>query len=72
VSDESLLPFLSEFDPPVRAEGSIDPLGLYPIAGALVMRRSDQVAQRLAARRTVGREMGVVDGDHVRHAAPVR
>ena len=46
MSDESLLPFLSAFDPPVRAEGSIDPLGLYPIADALGVRLASGVRER--------------------------
>jgi|CXWL01.1.fsa_nt_gi hypothetical protein len=46
MSDESLLPFLTEFDPPLRAEGSIDPLGLYPIADALGVRLASGVRER--------------------------
>jgi len=46
MSDESFLPFLTEFDPPLRAEGSIDPLGLYPIADALGVRLASGVRER--------------------------
>ena len=40
------LPLLSEYDPPVRAEGSIDPLGLYSIADALGVRLAPGVRER--------------------------
>src|SRR6516165_8532558 len=33
-----LMPFLSEADPQITAEGSIDPLGIYSIADALAVR----------------------------------
>lgn len=46
MSDESILPFLTEFDPPLRAEGSIDPLGLYPTADALGVRLAPGVRER--------------------------
>ena len=46
MSDESLLPFLTEFDPPLRAEGSIDPLGLYPIADFLGVRLASGIRER--------------------------
>lgn len=46
MSDESILPFLSQFDPPLQAEGSIDPLGLYPVADALGVRLAPGVRER--------------------------
>lgn len=41
-----MLPFLSQFDPPERAEGSLDPLGLYAIADALGVRLAPGVRER--------------------------
>lgn len=46
MGDESILPFLSEFDPPLRAEGSLDPLGLYSVADALGVRLAPGVRER--------------------------
>lgn len=46
MNDESILPFLSQFDPPVQAEGSLDPLGLYSIADALGVRLAPGVRER--------------------------
>lgn len=46
MSDESILPFLSQFDPPEQAEGSLDPLGLYAIADALGVRLAPGVRER--------------------------
>ena len=46
MSDESVLPFLSTFDPPEQAEGSLDPLGLYSIADALGVRLAPGVRER--------------------------
>ena len=46
MSDESILPFLSQFDPPEQAEGSLDPLGLYSIADALGVRLAPGVRER--------------------------
>lgn len=40
------LPFLSQFDPPLQAEGSLDPLGLYSIADALGVRLAPGVRER--------------------------
>ncbi len=37
---------LSEYDPPLTSEGSIDPLGLYPIADALGVRLVPGVRER--------------------------
>ena len=44
--DESILPFLSQFDPPEKAEGTLDPLGLYSIADALAVRLAPGVRER--------------------------
>lgn len=41
-----MLPLLSEYDPPLRAEGSLDPLGLYSIADALGVRLAPGVRER--------------------------
>lgn len=46
MSDESVLPFLSQFDPPEQAEGSLDPLGLYSTADALGVRLAPGVRER--------------------------
>lgn len=46
MSDDSILPFLSQFDPPLQAEGSLDPLGLYSIADALGVRLAPGVRER--------------------------
>jgi len=46
LNDESILPFLSQFDPPLQAEGSLDPLGLYSIADALGVRLAPGVRER--------------------------
>jgi hypothetical protein len=46
LNDESVLPFLSQFDPPLQAEGSLDPLGLYSIADALGVRLAPGVRER--------------------------
>lgn len=46
MNDESILPFLSQFDPPEQAEGSLDPLGLYAIADALGVRLAPGVRER--------------------------
>lgn len=46
MNDESILPFLSQFDPPEQAEGSLDPLGLYSIADALGVRLASGVRER--------------------------
>ncbi len=46
MNDESILPFLSQFDPPLQAEGSLDPLGLYSIADALGVRLAPGVRER--------------------------
>jgi hypothetical protein len=46
MSDESILPFLSQFDPPEQAEGSLDPLGLYSVADALGVRLAPGVRER--------------------------
>ncbi|WP_411884700.1 hypothetical protein [Polaromonas sp. YR568] len=46
MSDESLLPFLSQFDPPETAEGSLDPLGFYSIADALGVKLAPGVRER--------------------------
>jgi hypothetical protein len=51
MSNEYILPFLSEFDPTLRAEGSIDPLGLYPIADALGVRLASGVRERQSSPR---------------------
>lgn len=40
------LPFLSEFDPPQRSEGSLDPMGLYSIADQLGVRLAPGVRER--------------------------
>lgn len=40
------LPLLSEFDPVTRSEGSLDPLGLYPIADALAVQLVPGVRER--------------------------
>lgn len=42
----STLPFLSQFDPPLQAEGSLDPLGLYSIADSLGVRLAPGVRER--------------------------
>jgi len=41
-----LMPFLSDADPRVSAEGSIDPLGIYAIADALAVRMIPGVRER--------------------------
>jgi len=41
-----LMPLLSEADPAESAEGSIDPLGMYPIADALASRMVPGVQER--------------------------
>ena len=41
-----LMPLLSEADPQVSAEGSIDPLGIYAIADALAVRMIPGVRER--------------------------
>jgi hypothetical protein len=41
-----LMPFLSEADPQITAEGSIDPLGIYSIADALAVRMIPGVRER--------------------------
>ncbi len=41
-----LMPLLSEADPRVSAEGSIDPLGTYAIADALAVRMIPGVRER--------------------------
>ncbi len=46
MSDESVLPFLSKFDPPQQSEGSLDPLGLYSIADALGVRLAPGIRER--------------------------
>jgi len=46
LSDESLLPFLSRFDPAESSEGSLDPLGLYSMADALGVRLAPGVRER--------------------------
>ena len=46
MSDESILPFLSQFDPPEKSEGTLDPLGLYSIADALAVRLAPGVRER--------------------------
>jgi hypothetical protein len=46
MSDESVLPFLSQFDPPQQSEGSLDPLGLYSIADALGVRLAPGIRER--------------------------
>lgn len=40
------LPFLSEFDPPQRSEGSLDPMGLRSIADQLGVRLASGVSER--------------------------
>ena len=51
MSDESLLPFLSQFDPPQQAEGSLDPLGLFAVADALGVRLAPGVRERQSTPR---------------------
>lgn len=46
MNDISTLPFLSQFDPPLQAEGSLDPLGLYSIADSLGVRLAPGVRER--------------------------
>jgi hypothetical protein len=46
VNGDYALPFLSQFDPPLQAEGSLDPLGLYSIADALAVRLAPGVRER--------------------------
>lgn len=46
MSDESSLPYLSQFDPPQQSEGSLDPLGLYSIADALGVRLAPGIRER--------------------------
>src|SRR5579872_4477507 len=41
-----LMPLLSEADPKISAEGSIDPLGMYSIADALAVRMIPGVRER--------------------------
>lgn len=43
-----LLPFLSEFDPEVTSEGSLDPLGLYPMADRLASKLVPGLRERMA------------------------
>ncbi len=46
MGDESILPFLSKFDPPQQSEGNLDPLGLYSIADSLGVRLAPGVRER--------------------------
>lgn len=46
MSVESILPYLSQFDPPQQSEGSLDPLGLYSIADALGVRLAPGIRER--------------------------
>ena len=46
MNDAALLPFQTAFDPPQLLEGSLDPLGLYPIADALGVRLAPGVRER--------------------------
>lgn len=46
LNDHAILPFLSQFDPPQQAEGSLDSLGLYSIADALGVRLAPGVRER--------------------------
>jgi hypothetical protein len=46
MSDESILPFLSQFDPPEQSEGGLDPVGLYSIADALGVLLAPGVRER--------------------------
>ena len=43
----SLLPKLSSFDPPSKSEGSIDPMGLVPIADRLSVRLVPGMRERM-------------------------
>lgn len=43
---EICIPFLTEFDPVTTSEGSLDPLGLYPIADSLAERLAPGVRER--------------------------
>jgi hypothetical protein len=45
------LPFLTAFDPPQQAEGSLDPLGLYSVADALGVRLAPGVRERQSTPR---------------------
>ncbi len=51
MSDESILPFLSKFDPAEPSEGSLDPLGLYSIADALGVYLAPGVRERQSTPR---------------------
>ncbi|MBS0392411.1 MAG: hypothetical protein JSR23_14900 [Proteobacteria bacterium] len=51
MSDESILPFLSQFDPPQSTEGGLDPLGLYAIADALAVKLAPGVRERQSTPR---------------------
>ena len=42
-----VLPFLSSYDPPGTSEGTLDPLGLYPIADQLAVRLVPAVRERM-------------------------
>ena len=75
MSDESIFPFLSQFDPPEQAEGSLDPLGLYSIADALGVRLASGVRERQSKPRyltlaLVGMaacsDLRVAEGDKIR------
>jgi hypothetical protein len=46
MSDELILPFLTQFDPPQQSEGSLDPLGLYSISDALGVRLAPGIRER--------------------------
>lgn len=58
MSDEALLPFLSEFDPPVRAEGSIDPLGSIRLAGFIPCRGVLDFIERPTRKLDAARQRG--------------
>lgn len=48
---EVLAPLLSEWDPPLTSEGSLDPLGLYAIADSLALKLVPGVRERMSRPR---------------------
>lgn len=74
MSDESLLPFLSQFDPPQQAEGSLDPLGLFAVADALGVRLAPGVRERQSTPRylTLALVGMAACGDHLKAAGDAK
>ena len=43
----AMLPFLTSYDPPGTSEGTLDPLGLYQVAGQLAVQLMPAVRERM-------------------------